>query len=165
MELIRSFELEEFKLPKVDKDLVEEEIKILQMQHDLKIYDEKKHFINICNEISKYCYNYEKYEEVLEIDKLITDKFLNELSVQKDVDQLIAISEIKINVAKCYEEFLLGEGIELYSNNYENLNDNNKQYTEEEKEKLNEWRNKLYDTLKEANRGLYLMSQLNSGIN
>ena len=152
MELIRSFELEEFKLPKVDKDLVEEEIKILQMQHDLKIYDEKKHFINICNEISKYCYNYEKYEEVLEIDKLITDKFLNELSVQKDVDQLIAISEIKINVAKCYEEFLLGEGIELYSNNYENLNDNNKQYTEEEKEKLNEWRNKLYDTLKEANR-------------
>jgi len=47
MELIRSFELEEFKLPKVDKDLVEEEIKILQMQHDLKIYDEKKHFINI----------------------------------------------------------------------------------------------------------------------
>jgi len=44
MELIRSFELEEFKLPKVDKDLVEEEIKILQMQHDLKIYDEKKTF-------------------------------------------------------------------------------------------------------------------------
>ena len=130
MQLIRSFELEEFKLPKVDKDLVEEEIKILQMQHDLKIYDDKKHFINICNEISKYCYQYEQYEEVLEIDKLITDKFLSELDVQKDIDQLISISEIKINVAECYKEYLLGEGIELYSNNYENIYESNKQYTE-----------------------------------
>ena len=148
MQLIRSFELEEFKLPKVDKDLVEEEIKILQMQHDLKIYDDKKHFINICNEISKYCYQYEQYEEVLEIDKLITDKFLSELDVQKDIDLLISISEIKINVAECYKEYLLGEGIELYSNNYENIYENNKQYTEEE----NDWRNKLYETLKESNR-------------
>ena len=152
MQLIRSFELEEFKLPKVDKDLVEEEIKILQMQHDLKIYDDKKHFINICNEISKYCYQYEQYEEVLEIDKLITDKFLSELDVQKDIDQLISISEIKINVAECYKEYLLGEGIELYSNNYENIYESNKQYTEEEKEKINDWRNKLYETLKESNR-------------
>ena len=152
MDLIRAFELEEFKIPKTEKDLVDEEIKVLQMQHDLKVYDDKKHFINICNEISKYCYEYEQYDEVLEIDKLITDKFLSELSVQKDIDQLIAISEIKINVAKCYEEYLLDEGIELYSNNYENLNDSNKQYTDEEKEKLNEWRTKLYDTLKESNR-------------
>ena len=152
MELIRAFELEEFKLPKTEKDLVEEEIKLLQMEHDLKIYDDKKHFINICNEISKYCYEYNQYEEVLEIDKLITDKFLSELNVQKDVDQLISASEIKINVARCYEEYILGEGIELYSNNFENLNDSSKQFTEEEKEKLTELRNKLYDTLKEANR-------------
>ena len=152
MELIRAFELEEFKLPKTEKDLVEEEIKLLQMEHDLKIYDDKKHFINICNEISKYCYEYNQYEEVLEIDKLITDKFLSELNVQKDVDQLISVSEIKINVARCYEEYILGEGIELYSNNFENLNDSSKQFTEEEKEKLTELRNKLYDTLKEANR-------------
>ena len=117
MQLIRSFELEEFNLPKTEKDLVEEEIKVLQTLHDLKIYDDKKHFINICNEISKYCYQYEQYEEVIEIDKLITDKFLSELDVQKDIDQLISISEIKINVAECYKEYLLGEGIELYSNN------------------------------------------------
>ena len=150
--LIKSFELEEFKLPKTDKDLVEEEIKFLQMKHDLKIYDDKKHFINICNEISRYCYEYEQYDEVLEIDKLISEKFLSELNTQKDIDQLISISEIKINVVKCYEEFLLGKGIELYSNNYENINDSTKQYTDTEKEQFKDWRNKLYDTLKEANR-------------
>ena len=100
MDLIKGFEFEEFKLPKTDKDLVEEEIKFLQMKHDLKIYDDKKHFINICNEISKYCYNYDQYDAVLEIDKLVTEKFLSELSEQKDIDQLIAISEIKINAAR-----------------------------------------------------------------
>ena len=152
MNLINSFEFEEFKPPKTDKDLVEEEIKLLQMKHDLKIYDDKKHFINICNEISRYCYQYDQYDAVLEIDKLMTEKFLSELSPQKDIDQLIAISEIKINAARCYEEFLLGQEIELYTNNFENINDPTKQYTDAEKEKFKEWRAKLYDILKEANR-------------
>ena len=44
-------------------------------KHNLKLYDDKKHFINICNEISRYCYEYEQYDEVLEIDKLISEKF------------------------------------------------------------------------------------------
>ena len=152
MNLIKNFEFEEFKLPKSDKDFVEEEVKLLQMRHDLKIYDDKKHFINICNEISRYCYEYDQYDAVLEIDKLITEKFLAELNPQKDTDQLISISEIKVNVTRCYEEFLLGEGIELYTNNYENINDSTKTYTDTEKEKFNEWRTKLYDILKEANR-------------
>ena len=76
-----------------------------------------KNFINICNEISRYCYEYDQYDAALEIDKLVTEKFLSELSPQKDIDQLISISEIKVNAARCYEEFLLGEGIELYTNN------------------------------------------------
>ena len=150
--LIKSFKIEEFNLPKMDKDLVEEEIKFLQMKHNLKLYDDKKHFINICNEISKFCYKYDQYDEVLEIDKIITEKFLSELSTQKDIDQLISISEIKINVAQCYKEYLLREEMELYSNNYENINDSTKQYTDNEKEKFDDWRKKLYETLKEANR-------------
>ena len=76
MELIKGFEFEEFKLPKSDKDFVEEEIKFFQMRHDLKIYDDKKHFINIYNEISRYCYEYDQYDAALEIDKLVDEKFL-----------------------------------------------------------------------------------------
>jgi hypothetical protein len=152
MELIKNFEFDEFKLPKSGKDFVDEEIKYFQMKYDLKIYDDKKHFINVCNEISRYCYEYDQYDSVLEIDKFISEKFLAELSNQKDIEQLISISEIKLNCARCYEEFLLGEGMELYSNNYENINDSNKQYDDTEKTKFNDLRNKLYDTLKEANK-------------
>ena len=159
MDLIRNFQFDEFKLPKSDKDFVEEEVKFLQMKHDLKIYDDKKHFINICNEISKYCYEYDQYESVIEIDKIITEKFLSELNAQKDIDQLISISEIKINVARCYEEYLLGQDIELYSNNYENISDPTKQYTDDEKNQFADWRKKLYDTLKEANRIAVMVSQ------
>ena len=117
MDLIRNFEFDEFKLPKSDKDFVEEEVKFLQMKHDLKIYDDKKHFINICNEISKYCYEYDQYESVIEIDKIITAKFLSIFNAKKDIGQFISIIEIKINIARCYEEYLLVEDIELYSNN------------------------------------------------
>ena len=47
----RNFKFDEFELPKSD---VEEEINEFKVKHDLKLYDDKKHFI--CSEISNYCY-------------------------------------------------------------------------------------------------------------
>ena len=72
------------------------------------------------------------------------NRSISSFSNLKENDKYFGLSENKdkiikkINVAKSYEEYLLGEGIELYSNNYENFIDNTKVYTDEEKEKLNE---------------------------
>ncbi len=98
MELIRNFKFDEFELPKSDQDFVEEEINEFKVKHDLKLYNDKTHFINICSEISNYCYQCDQFESVLEIDKIIC-QYTEELSIIKDIAKLIAISQIKLNCA------------------------------------------------------------------
>ena len=151
MELIRNFKFDEFELQKSDQDFVEEEINEFKVKHDLKLYNDKTHFINICSEISNYCYQCDQFESVLEIDKIIS-QYTEELSTTKDIEQIIAISQIKLNCAMVYKEYLLQEGIELYGNNYENFDIPGKVYTEIETNKFDEWRKNIIENLQEATK-------------
>ena len=152
IEMINAFVFDEFKLPdNLDRDLVEEEINELKMKHDLKLYDDKKHFILICAEIAKHCFNCSQYEAIFSIEKVI-EKFTEELNNIRDVDQLIAISEIKTESAKALSEYILEESIEPCSSDYVNFEDEKRTYTDVEKAKFDEWRDSLYDKLKEAVR-------------
>lgn len=151
MELIRNFKFDEFELPKSDHDFVEEEINEFKVKHDLKLYDDKKHFINICSEIAGYCYKCDQYESVMEIDKILSP-YIEGLSTTKDIEQIIGISQVKLNCAMCYKEYLLEEGLELYGNNYDNFDTPGKKYTDIETNKFDEWRKNLIENLQEATK-------------
>ncbi|MCQ2815670.1 MAG: hypothetical protein MJ252_00240 [archaeon] len=150
IELIKSFEFDEFKLPESKRDFVEEEIEEMKRIHNLKIYDDKKHFINVSSEIAKLCFNQKNYEAVQTINEIIS-KYTEELSTSKDIDQLIAIGEIKILTAQSYAEYLLDEGIEVCSNNFNNFFEN-KKYEEKDIQKFTEWRKEVFENIKSANK-------------
>ena len=164
VELINSFKIEEFDVekfrdklenknsfPHERKELVESEIAELKEKYDLQCYDDKKHFINICSEICDNFYTDNFFEEILNTETKVNE-YLEELSTFKDINQLISISQIKLNSAKVYSEYLLEEGVELYSNNYDNFNIQGKVYTDTEKEKIDNWRLKLREKIQEANK-------------
>lgn len=158
LELINSFTFDEFKLPESEREFVEEEVNEFKMKHDLKLYDDKKHFINICMDIAELCYTCDLYEGIFAIDKAVS-KFTDELSNTKDIDQLISISDIKRQCALAYAEYLLQECLEPCSNDYVNFEDATRQYTDVEKSKFDEWRNGIYASLKEAIRLAVLTNQ------
>ncbi|MGL4948143.1 MAG: hypothetical protein ACRC42_02035, partial [Mycoplasma sp.] len=122
------------------------------------IYNDKKHFILICNDICNYCFEDNQYEAVLKIDKAIS-VFTEELDHIKDIDQWIAITNTKIWCAQCFNEYLLEECIEPCSNDFVNFEDANRVYVDAEKDKFTEWRNKWYENWQEAVRIATLINQ------
>ena len=149
VQMIETFTFDEFALPESTRDFVEEEINEFKTQHELKLYDDKKHFILIAADISKLCYELDQYEQVFKIDNVIS-KFTDELHTQRDVDQLIALAETKIEVAKSYSEYLFEDALEICGNDYKSFEDETRVYTDIEKEKIDTWRTNVYNALIDA---------------
>jgi hypothetical protein len=145
-DLIIGFELSEFTYDK-EKDLVEEEINDLKRKHELKIYDDKKHFTLASYEIAKYAYEYNQFQSVIDINSKINKIVFNP---QKDIDQFITQSMTNLLAARSYEEFLLTEGIEVGYNTIFNFLDNTKIYTDQEIGMFNVWKQNMIDCIKEA---------------
>ena len=75
--LIKEFDCPEFSVEKdenvKEKDYVEEEIILLKKNHDLKTYDDKKHFTLAAMEIAKYALENSEYSCILDICEKITN--------------------------------------------------------------------------------------------
>jgi hypothetical protein len=133
------------------KDLVEEEVNELRAKHELKIYEDKKHFTNACVELARLSYQFDCYNEAIEINTKLKE-FESTWNVTKDVDQIIALAECKLVSSQCYNELLLNEGIEVGTQEIVNFNDNSKQLEETDKERFNNWKQALLNHIKEAVR-------------
>jgi hypothetical protein len=133
------------------KDLVEEEINELKAKHELKVYEDKKHFTNSCVELAKLAYQFDSYSAVIDINNKLKE-FEHTWNVTKDVDQIIALAECNIVASQCYNEYLLNESIEVGSQEVVNFNDNTKTFDDGEKERYSQWKQLLLNHIKEAVR-------------
>lgn len=155
VELIKVFKIDEFDasnyrscltIPK-GQELVEEEMNELRIRHELKIYDDKKHFLNAAVNIAKLAYDLNDFDSVFAIyDKLAK----LEWNVIRDVDQIIGLADLNLHAALSYEDLLLNEGIEAGIQELVNFNDSARAYSEEEKKKFNNFKAKIFEHIKEA---------------
>ena len=135
------------------KDLVEEELNEIKLLYKYKVYDEKKYFTLICSSYAKLALESAEYQICDEIHKIINIENRSECNWNSkyDIEQIIAQAEIYLSSAKCYEQYLTEESIEIGSNNIINYDDSEKQYNDLEINKFNEWKISILKNISKAN--------------
>lgn len=165
VEIIKSYTLPEFnadqmKPSTMNKELVDEEYNELKTKFDLKLYDEKKHFVLACLEIARLSYEYNEFHNAIKILEVLNDnKNFSDWNFTRDIEQLVALAEMNTIASQCYEEFLLDEGVEIGTAEIINFADNTRVYSEPEKEHLNKWKTNLLNHIKAAIRLAVSVSQ------
>jgi hypothetical protein len=133
------------------KDLVEEEINDLKAKHELKVYEDKKHFTNACIELTKLAYQYEALDEVIIIHEQMKP-FESTWNVQKDIDQIIALAECNLLVSECYADYLFKEGIDMATQEMVYFKESTKVLNDMERADYINWKQLVLNHIKEAVR-------------
>ena len=112
-------------------------------------------------EIAKYALENSEYSCILDICEKITNdtKVKFDWNYQKDIDQVIAQSQVNLYSAECFANYLYSENIEIGSEEVIDYEDATRIFSPEQKESYTTFKQKLLNHIKEANRLAVSVSQ------